>query len=387
MARLLISLLLCAACIGIDVGGLPRSPAFAVTKAGGVSSQHRRPRAGPGAAPSVASMRMSDSPSSDDRDKLDFYDNTRRLLLPMSALLSISLVSLAALTQHLPGPPIDAAGGIPSFWGTIPFGVLYSGSCDAYSPSLVLRDASSAALCIAGATAFVKAVTHSAKIGMLEPRDSRKIIHTLSAPLFMMLWPLFSDAYGARAFAGIVPLLNALRLYLAGTGGGGDGSSGDGRSSSSSESELAGAISRSGDARESLGGPFIYVMVLLFSTLLFWRDSPVGVVSLATMACGDGLADLVGRRLGSTNKWFFNRSKSMAGSAAFIAGSFVASFGLISWLTSTGAMDALGLSSFELAKRLLAIAVVCAGVELIPAGDDNYSVPISAALLSAFLLS
>ncbi len=66
---------------------------------------------------------------------------------------------------------------------------------------------------------------------------------------------------------------------------------------------------RSGDARESLGGPFIYVMVLLFSTLLFWWDSPVGVVSLATMACKDSLADLVGRRLGSTNKWFFNWSK------------------------------------------------------------------------------
>ena len=33
----------------------------------------------------------------------------------------------------------------------------------------------------------------------------------------------------------------------------------------------------------------------------FWRDSPVGVMSLVTMACWDGLADLVGRRLGSTN--------------------------------------------------------------------------------------
>ncbi len=58
---------------------------------------------------------------------------------------------------------------------------------------------------------------------------------------------------------------------------------------------------RSGDARESLGGPFIYIMVLLFSTLLFWRDLPVGVVLFTTMACGDGLTDLVGRRLGSTN--------------------------------------------------------------------------------------
>jgi len=38
-----------------------------------------------------ASMCMSDSPSSDDRYKLDFYDNTRRLLLPMSALLSLSV--------------------------------------------------------------------------------------------------------------------------------------------------------------------------------------------------------------------------------------------------------------------------------------------------------
>ena len=38
---------------------------------------------------------------------------------------------------------------------------------------------------------------------------------------------------------------------------------------------------------------------------------------------------------------------SKAGSTAFVAGSFVASFGLIFWLTSTGAMDALGLSSEE----------------------------------------
>jgi phytol kinase len=104
---------------------------------------------------------------------------------------------------------------------------------------------------------------------------------------------------------------------------------------------------RLGDARESLGEPFIYIMVLLFSTLLFWRDLPVGVVSLTTMACGDGLTDLVGRRLGSTNKWFFNRSKTKAGSAAFVIGSFVALFGMISWLTSTGAMDALGLSLEE----------------------------------------
>lgn len=387
MARLFLSLLLCAACRDIHGGSaaglvLPRSPAFATARAprkevnvskeeDRAASRHRRPRA----------AALADSPSSHRDSNVVNDDYRKRLLLPATALLSLSIVSLAALAQILPGPPIDATGP-PPFWGTVPFGLMLSGSCGPYSPSLVLRDASSACICIAGATLFVKAITRPAKMGRIDPRDSRKIIHTLSAPLFIILWPLFSDASGARVFASIVPMLNALRLYLAGTGGGDDVDRPSG-----SESELARAISRSGDARESLGGPFIYVMVLLFSTLFFWRDSPVGVVSLATMACGDGLADLVGRRLGSSNMWFFNRGKSMAGSAAFVAGSFVASFGLISWLTSTGAMDALGLSSFELAGRLLAIAVVCAGVELIPVGDDNYSVPISAALLSAFLLS
>jgi phytol kinase len=105
---------------------------------------------------------------------------------------------------------------------------------------------------------------------------------------------MFSNAYGARVFASIVPLLNALRLYLAGTGGGSN--TNNNNRSNNTELELASAISRSGDVRESLGGPFIYVMVLLSLTLLFWKDSAIGIVSLATMACGDGLADLIGRR-------------------------------------------------------------------------------------------
>jgi hypothetical protein len=42
----------------------------------------------------------------------------------------------------------------------------------------------------------------------LEPKDSRKIIHTLSAPLFLLFWPVFSDAAGARFFCAVVPLIN-----------------------------------------------------------------------------------------------------------------------------------------------------------------------------------
>jgi dolichol kinase len=171
----------------------------------------------------------------------------------------------------------------------------------------------------------------------------------------------------------------ALRLIAAGTGSGIGSGSVEG-----SESELAGAISRTGDRREALGGPFIYVLVLLFSVLLFWTDSPIGIVAVATMAVGDGLADLIGRRFGSSNKWFFNKSKSMAGSAAFVAGSFAGSLGLISWLTKMNTLEPLQLTG--LAGRLLAIAIICAGVELIPLGDDNWTVPVAAAVLSGMLL-
>lgn len=311
-------------------------------------------------------------------------------LVPLAAAALLSLATLAAFAQILPGPPIDATSP-PPFFSTLPFGVVFSGSCDPYAPSLIIRDLISTVTSILGAALFVKAITLPAKEGKLEPRDARKIIHTLSAPLFVLLWPIFSNAYGARVFAGIVPLLNAMRLAVAGTTGrssdGGSATDGDPGDDAGSESELAGAISRSGDAREALGGPFIYVLVLLFSTLVFWTDSPVGVVAIATMAVGDGLADLVGRRLGSSNKWSFNESKSMAGSAAFVAGSFVSSYGLISWLTGTGAMDPLELGQVALAGRLIVVAVVCAAVELIPVGDDNWTVPLSAALLSAYLLN
>lgn len=40
--------------------------------------------------------------------------------------------------------------------------------------------------------------------------------------------------------------------------------------------------------RELLRGPLYYVLVLILSAVLFWRESPVGVVSLAMMCGGDG---------------------------------------------------------------------------------------------------
>ena len=60
---------------------------------------------------------------------------------------------------------------------------------------------------------------------------------------------------------------------------------------------LAAAVSRSGQASEALGGPFIYTLILVLCTGALWRSAPA-VVAISQMAAGDGVADLAGRRWG-----------------------------------------------------------------------------------------
>ncbi|GBG91025.1 hypothetical protein CBR_g51684, partial [Chara braunii] len=111
-----------------------------------------------------------------------------------------------------------------------------------------------------------------------------------------------SSSPSARYLAAIVPLINALRLLVLGTG------------LIKYEAGVK-AISRAGNPSELLKGPLYYVMVIGFVTIFLWRDSPTGPVALALMCSGDGIADIVGRRLGSA-KLPYNDSKSWAGSIA-----------------------------------------------------------------------
>ena len=103
------------------------------------------------------------------------------------------------------------------------------------------------------------------------------------------------------------------------------------------------------------------------------------------MAAGDGFADIIGRRFGTNNKWFFNESKSIAGSVAFFFASSLCALALVSWLAYAGSLS-LSFGTFPLLQRILIISALCAGVELLPFGDDNWNVPISAALLATILL-
>ena len=111
----------------------------------------------------------------------------------------------------------------------------------------------------------------------------------------------------------------------------------------------------------------------------------MGIVAASTMAAGDGMADLVGRQWGKNNKWWFSDSKSMAGTVAFAISASFTSYGLVKWLQHAGCLQ-IALSPPDLALNIVAISILCSIVELLPIGDDNFTVPLSAAVLAAFLL-
>ena len=83
-------------------------------------------------------------------------------------------------------------------------------------------------------------------------------------------------------------------------------------------------MSRSGDPKEILRGPLYYGIMFVLLTVLFWKESPIGIVALMMMCGGDGIADVVGRRIPSA-KLPWSREKSVAGTVSVFLGGWILS--------------------------------------------------------------
>ena len=142
------------------------------------------------------------------------------------------------------------------------------------------------------------------------------------------------------------------------------------------------AMSRTGDRREILRGPLFYGIMFVLLTILFWKDSPVGMTALMIMCGGDGIADLVGRHFHSS-KIPYSPEKSIAGSlGVFIGGWLLSAFVLVVY-TGTGVFAG-PFTAYML--PLTIIALVSALVESLPHKDvDNITVTLTAAILGTFL--
>jgi phytol kinase len=239
----------------------------------------------------------------------------------------------------------------------------------------VLRDCLALFATVVGSLVWMKLFDELARRNVLEAKLSRKLVHVTSGTFFAITWVLFGDAWYSKVFAAFVPGLQAMRLFAIGSG-------------LIENKNAVRAVSREGGKEELLYGPFYYTIILILTTLLFWRDSPVVLLIISAMCGGDGVADIVGRRLGKNgSKWPkpFDEKKSFAGSFAMVIASFLFTITLVHLFTAFGFFAVDYGSSDDRAYYLLLFLICssCAFIEALPASavDDN----ISVATLAAFL--
>jgi phytol kinase len=219
------------------------------------------------------------------------------------------------------------------------------------------------------ALAWLRANNYAAKRGWVGSDLSRKIIHMGTGPLFVLCWLLFRDTPEARFLAAFVPLAITFQFILVGTG-------------LMRDEAAVRSMSRSGDRREILRGPLYYGIVFVALTLIFWKDSPTGMVALMLLCGGDGLADISGRRFGKS-KIPWNPGKSWAGTAGMLVGGWSFASGILAAFVAAGVFPG-PLSAYLPAVTL--IAIVGTLVESLPLKDlDNFTVAGAAVALGLWL--
>lgn len=220
------------------------------------------------------------------------------------------------------------------------------------------------------ALAWLRLCDFLAHKGLISGPLSRKIIHMGTGPIFVLCWLLFPVSIWSRYLAALVPFAISVQFALVGSGVLKDPAAVD-------------AMSRMGDRKEILRGPLFYGIVFVIITLVFWKDSSIGIVALMLLCGGDGLADILGKRMGgSALPW--SKHKTVGGSISMFFG------GLLFALAVLYVYVAVGKFNTPIMLYLMPvtiIALVGAVIESFPYRDiDNITVPLAAVLLGFFLL-
>ena len=222
-----------------------------------------------------------------------------------------------------------------------------------------------ALLTFAIAVLFLRLMDFLAHRGMIESRLSRKLIHIGTGPIFVLCWLMYPDVHLSRWLAALVPLVITTQFALVGTG-------------IIKDEAAVRAMSRTGDRREILRGPLFYGLVFIAVTLIYWKDSLIGIPALMMMCGGDGIADIVGRRVRSPMlPW--SPEKSLAGSLSVFLGGWLLTIFIFAIYVLFGAF------SGPLTRFLLPVTWIALGamiVESLPFRDvDNITLTVASALI------
>ena len=178
---------------------------------------------------------------------------------------------------------------------------------------------------------------------------SRKIVHIGTGAVIPMAWWFAIPAVIAIPFAGVVTLATAINQRW----------------------RLIPAVE---DVDRNSYGTTAYGLAITALLVMYWPHQPEAVCAgVLVMACGDGLAGLIGRAVTSPRWTVAGQTKSLAGTATMLT----VSFGVLLALTITDGSGVNGTGA-------LLLAAVATGLEQIsPAGIDNLSVPLAVGFLWA----
>lgn len=201
--------------------------------------------------------------------------------------------------------------------------------------------------------------------GLIESHLSRKLIHIGTGPLFVLCWLLFNENPINKYLAALVPLAFTIQFFLIGIG-------------LIKDEASVRAMSRTGDRREVLRGPLYYGIIFVLLTIIFWKNTPIGIIALMLMCGGDGLADIFGRKWG-TSKVLWNKGKSWAGTFGMLLGGWALSV-LVVWIYTIAGIFSDPIQFYLFPISIIAIAGTI--VESLPFKDiDNITVTLSAVII------
>lgn len=193
------------------------------------------------------------------------------------------------------------------------------------------------------------------------PRDiSRKITHICAGSVIIFL-PLFREGdwshyLNITVFAVWTVLLIQKGLFAA------------------DDDQAVKTMTRTGDKRELLKGTLYFVIVAMICGTLYYKQF-AGVLAMAVLGWGDGLAPIVGTRMGKM-KYKVLSDKSVEGSLAFLACSLLASLFFV-WLIVPAAYDPVKIAMIVVA------ATIIEGIS--PKEVDNILIPVAVIALAAVL--
>jgi phytol kinase len=212
---------------------------------------------------------------------------------------------------------------------------------------------------------FLRLMDFCAQRGWFVSNLCRKFIHIGTGPIYVLCWLMYPDLPLSRWLASLVPLLITTQFALVGTG-------------ILKDEAAVKAMSRTGDRGELLRGPLFYGLVFVAVTLLYWKDSLIGIPALMMMCGGDGIAEIVGRRVNSM-KLPWSREKSLAGSLSVFLGGWLLTmfiFAVYVWM---------GVFGGPVTRFLLPVTWIALGamlVESLPFRDvDNITLTVVSALI------